>query len=294
MSDDVKAAGRTTFERGLDEVREASRTLRQPPGLTLSTVAALVERAISYGAGIFNEGGPRECYLLYAEAARLVVEASEGAEFGHRTSDALDDLTRALGRAADAEDSEAAWIMRHAFDKTIVMQQLAAEGVQWMLKLGEAAFARGDYEGSVEALRSGVDFARDVLAPSRADEPLQAAQLAHLYYGHGLMLTRRWAAAAEWLRRGVLTTPQLPQIDFDMRSLGPRWIVFAQRLDELEVMEDDDPNLDHARLLRSYFYIFSGQRRRAADILMAMMQRDLDDEVVQFLFALTVEGDAEA
>ena len=289
---------RSIFEQGLDAVRAEAREFAREPGLTLTTLASLVECAISFGAGIYNDGSPRECYLLYSEAASLALDASHGAEMGHRTSDAIDDLTRALARAATASDAgdanTAAWIMRHVFDKTIVQQQLAVEGVQWMLKLGEAAFARGDYEGSLEALRSGVDFAADVLTHAVTEDPIQAAQLTTIYYSHAMLLTGRFAEATRWLRRGVRLTPQLPLLDFDMRQLGEHWLVFERRILELEDMPLDDPLIEDARLLRSYLYLFSGQRRRAADVLMAMMQRDLDDEIVQLLFTMTVEGDAEA
>ncbi len=285
--DAEREAPTAQLERGIDEVQRRLDALKSPPHATLGAIVNVLEAAIAHGAGLYNEGREDLCFRLYAEASQRLIGAVSAHTTRPRVEEAIHDLMRALERAQQADTALGAWMLRHAFDKIIISQQIVAESLQWMMRLGESAFARGDYGGSMDALRTAAELGPDLWISPDRDSPalVQAAHMAMLYYGHALLLCGEEERAHETLREAIVRLPQLAALDFDLRELGPHSQAFMRRLDALE--RSPAP---HAPFLCAYLYQFSGQRRRAAELLIAQMNLRPDDEAVQVLLAMTAEA----
>lgn len=275
----------------LDDLSAMSAGLRQTPHVTLTTCAILIDRAIGLGAPLYNRGDHDACARLYMRTSQLILEAAGvmPGELRLTVAEALDDLTDAYQRAQAAGSvADRAWILRHAFDKIVVSHQIRAEHLRWMMELGEAAFARGDYPGSMSAMRTAARLAPDLFAFPDA-ELVQSSHLALVYYGHALLLCGRWRDARRALAQALTLAPQLGQVDFDLRKLGDHAAAFQASLDELEDMDaSGSPELlATTRFLRAYLYAFSGQRTRAHDMLaLHIAQQPLDDDAQTLLIAL--------
>jgi tetratricopeptide (TPR) repeat protein len=279
------------FEQGMEQVSALAAALSHPPHVTLTTAVELIEAAIAHGALIYNEGDHQRCYRLYAETAGRIVAAGERGmgRRGRKTLGMLDDLTRAMTRAAGKERaSDAAWVMRHAFDKVLLTRQLQMETLHMMMSLGESAFMRSDYGGAADAFAAAVEVAPELYAEPDPDaDGIQAAHLAYLYYGHTLILEGRALEAAPVLAEGITRIPQMCSLDFDLRSLGPHYAAFEQRRRWLEDISPTDPAASVAPLLRAYLLVFSGERKQAADVLRVYLSGNPQDEAAQILLAMT-------
>ena len=279
------------LERGLTTIQELAHELTEPPYLTLTTIARMVETAISFGAGIYNDGDAAGCYTLYSATAlaleRLTVEhRDDGIPISAAALDVLEDIQRAAARASAAiDDAQSAWMMRHAFDKTMVTQQLASERVQWMMKLSEAAFNRGDYGGSADAMTTAIETAPELFDVPSEDNPLQLGTIALLYHGHAMLLVSEWERAYDSITQGVIHAPTIGGVGFDLKALGEHYFVFRDRLDDIEALEPDDPGQRRGLFLRAYLHMFSGELDRARELLTMHLTIYPHDEAAQYLLA---------
>lgn len=281
----------TSLEEGIAHVNEALATLEQPPHVTLTSAGRVIEAAISHGVDLYNEGDAAACRDLYAHTATRIIAIASDQDLTAlpRTDEAIGDLARALQRASGADMAEAAaWALRHGFDKLIVSQQLAAEHVQWMMRLGEAAFMRGDYGGSADALRSAREVAPELFGPyAPEDEGIQIGYLAIIYHGHAMLLTQQYDEAYASLSSTVLHIPQLRSIGFDLTELGPHLQAFLDRQRELEALGDEHPLAPHAIFLRAYLHMFAGEEPAARELLEWHLARHPTDEPAQLLLAMS-------
>ena len=279
------------LEHALGQIREQAGELTESPFVTLTTIAALIDVAISHGAGIFNDGDVAGCYRLYAATAREIEREAEKHELTSPTGRIVEGLLGALERAEQADDpGDAAWMMRHAFDRSVIEHQLAMERIQWMMRLGEAAFARGDYGGSGDVLAQAAELAPAIWGPPSEEVGVQIGHLAMLYYGNVLLIQRHYQEAYEALTAGIGQAPALGQISFDLTDLGPHWDVFQERLDELEDLEEGDAAYPVALFLRAYLRMFSGGQRRAQELLSMHLSSHPEDEAAHYLLALGTSG----
>src|SRR5262245_19004858 len=84
------------------------------PAEPLQVIRSFLSMAIQIGAPTYNLGDHRGCYEIYAATARMLLRAVQGAE------DARTRLRQALESCATVlEVTEAAWIMRRAFDAVL-------------------------------------------------------------------------------------------------------------------------------------------------------------------------------
>jgi tetratricopeptide (TPR) repeat protein len=279
------------FEQGMEQLSVLAAHLSAPPHVTLTTAVKLIETAIAHGALIYNAGDHARCHRLYAETAGRILSAARHSPepLAPKTRAAIADLERAVERADRAADpSAAAWAMRHAFDKVLLMRQLTMETLHMMMSLGEAAFMRCDYGGSADAFASAVEVAPELWdVPDPEADGIQAAHLAYLYYGHTLILEGRALEAALVLTQGITHIPQMCSLDFDLRALGPHYDAFEARREWLASLPATDPASSVSPLLRAYLLIFSGQRREAAELLRIYLTGHPHDEAAQILLAMT-------
>lgn len=279
------------LERGLTAIQELARKLTEPPYLTLTTIARMAETAISFGAGIYNDGDAAGCYTLYSATAialeQLAIEHHEaGAPVSVAAREVLEDIQRAATRASAAlDDAQSAWMMRHAFDKAIVSQQLASERVQWMMRLSEAAFNRGDYGGSADAMSTAIQTAPELFDVPSEHNPLQLGTIALLYHGHAMLLVSEWEQAYDSITQGIIHAPTIGGVGFDLKALGEHYFVFRDRLDDLEALEPDEPGQRRGLFLRSYLHMFSGELDRARELLTMHLTISPHDEAAQYLLA---------
>jgi tetratricopeptide (TPR) repeat protein len=279
------------FDQGMEQVISICARLNTAPHVTLTTAVEVIEAAIAHGALIYNAGDHARCHRLYAEAAGRIIRAGgrSPAPRSRKTLTMLHDLERAVERAGRADDpSAAAWAMRHAFDKVLLVRQLQMETLHMMMSLGEAAFMRADYGGSADAFAAAVEVAPDLFdSPDPECDSIQAAHLAYLYYGHTLILEGRPLEAAPVLADGITKIPQMCSLDFDLRSLGHHYEAFEARRRWLESLPDEDPAASVSPLLRAYLLVFSGERRQAAELLRVYLAGNPRDEAAQILLAMT-------
>lgn len=303
---------RGAFELGLEALHERAHKLQSFPYVTLSTLASSCELAISFGAKLYNEGQSHQCYRLYLEAARQLLRASDRMEreaITPQTLVALEDLRRAEQRASEQEKaSHGAWMMRHSFDKIMIMHQLQMETLQWMLRLAEASFTRGDYQGSVDALRTGVevcpalwtwdDDPQDQPEESPEDEDdsapqsttVQAAHLAYLYYGNGLFLCGDFDQAASAIRRAFTLSHALVSLPLDLRTLGVHYDAFVKRRQELEQAPSLEPETQS--FLQAYLAHYTKDAYTARELLTMHLVKHPHDEAAHILLALSAPTDS--
>lgn len=284
---DADTLEHSPLEAGRAEVRRQAGRFDQAPHVTITTIAQLIETAISFGAGIYNDGDEEGCYELYDLTTRLIIEASRKHPIGEQTDRMIDDLLRALHRAeACADPRMSAWMLRHAFDKTVVTQQVESERVQWLVRLGEDAFLRGDYGGSADTLRTAASIAHELFAREEGEGGIQTFHLAVLYYGHAMLLLEDDATAYEWLRLGVRAVPHLTKLEFDLRDLGEHYKPFLHQLERLALTSEQDTAYRRALFLRAYVMTFSGMERQSSELLRFHIGQDPEDEDAQRLLAM--------
>lgn len=298
---------RGAFELGLEALHERAHKLQSFPYVTLSTLASTCELAISFGAKLYNEGQLHQCYRLYLEAARQLLRACDRMEpetITRQTREAVQDLRRAEQRASEQEQaSDGAWMMRHSFDKIMIMHQLYMETLQWMLRLAEAAFARGDYQGSVDALRTGVEACPALWTwdddpqdqPVEDDEDddddqapqsttVQAAHLAYLYYGNGLFLCGDFDPAASAIRRAFTLSQALVNLPLDLRDLGVHYEALIKRRQEMERATSLEP--ETKSFLHAYLAHYTKDTYTARELLTMHLIKHPHDEAAHLLLAL--------
>ena len=284
---DADTLEHSPLEAGRAEVRRQAGRFDEAPHVTITTVAQLIEVAISFGAGIYNDGDEEGCYDLYDLTTRLIIEASRKHPIGEQTDRLIDDLLRALHRAEACDNPRmAAWMLRHAFDKTVVTQQVESERVQWLGRLGEDAFLRGDYGGSADTLRSAAAIAHELFAREEGEGGIQTFHLAVLYFGHASMLLEDDETAYHWLRIGVRAVPHLTKLEFDLRDLGEHYKPFSAQLERLAQTPEDDPHYRRAIFLRAYVLTFSGMTKQSSEMLRYHLGQDPEDEDAQRLLAM--------
>lgn len=83
---------------------------------TAETTAALIEKAISLGAPMFNAGQPEACAGIYETTANCIVDLSAG----NLPAEAVKALRTGLQEAGETTDpAERAWKLRRAFDASL-------------------------------------------------------------------------------------------------------------------------------------------------------------------------------
>jgi tetratricopeptide (TPR) repeat protein len=268
------------FSKGLGELRSRAAAHRQAPELTLGLLADLISLAISYGVTLYNEGRHDYCYQLYAEVA-LQITASEVPEWGPLdTQEAYHDLERALRDSQYMEESDAAWCMRHAFDKAMLAYQIQDRHIHLLVEMGQSAFARGDYGGAASAYqRATVNF--DQLKGPDPEETPAAWRLAYLLLGHTWFAAGRYEQAAEVIRAGMCLVPDW---------CGSRIRIQDQYLDKDRLQAQiealgahlgEHPEDRQARFLYGYVHFFSDEKPAASRILRHHLQLFPEDEQAQ-------------
>lgn len=206
---------------------------------------------------------------------------------GPLTQEAVEDLRRALDRARRAQNSvDAAWSLRHAFDKIVLMQQLAMQGLGGFLRLGQNAFSRGDYGAAIDSFRAAARISPDLWVAGEAADGVQASHMAFVELGHAQLLTGQFEAARESLIQGLRLAPHLRQAGLDLRDLGERFDEMNQRVDTMLTVETS-PSLERAVFfLRAYLDLFGDEAKAASERLAFRLRTAPEDEGVQLLLAV--------
>lgn len=278
-----------SFEDGAAAIEDACAQLDEPPGVTLTSCVMVVQTAIAFGAPIYNDGDHAACYSLYLEAAMSLISAWDRARTrgGPLTQEAIEDLRRALDRARRAPNSvDAAWSLRHAFDKIVFMQQLATQGLGGFLRLGQNAFARGDYGAAVDAFRAASRVSPELWAAGEVSEGVQASHMAFVELGHAQLLIGQFEAARESLIQGLRLAPHLRQAGLDLRDLGEKLEEMNARVEQMRTVEMVAPLERAIFFLRAYLDLFTDEVRAVSERLAFRLRTAPDDEGVQLLLAV--------
>jgi tetratricopeptide (TPR) repeat protein len=278
-----------SFDEAVSAIEASCAQLDEPPGVTLTSCVLVVQTAISFGAPLYNLGEHASCYSLYLEATMSIVSAWDRSKTrgGSATSEAVEDLRRALDRARRASNSaDSAWALRHAFDKVVLMQQLATQGLGGFLRLGQSAFARGDYGAAIDAFRSAARISPELWVAGDPDEGVQASHMAFVELGHAQLLSGQFEAARESLMHGLRLAPHLRGAGLDLTDLGDTFEEMERKVDQMAAV-DTSPSLERAVFfLRAYLDLFSGESRRAAERLALRVRTAPDDDGTQLLLAV--------
>lgn len=272
-------------QQALQDVRAHGHAMAELDRMTLGRIADVISTAISYGVPLYNEGGPEYCYSVYREVAIQVQavpdEAIEAME--ERARIAFDSLVDALRRAEVIDDeSDAAWTMRHAFDRIMARFHAEDSHVRKLVELGQAAFARGDFEGAVATYAEGVDAFNELAGVDEEDAPA-AWRVGMLLLGHARFAIGDYAGAVNDLRRGMQLVSDWTDSGIDMRRQYLHPEQFDQQLEALGDHVADNAQDGDARFLYGYVHFFCGETAKASTILRHHLQLSPEDAESAFL-----------
>ena len=260
------------------------------PRLTLGRIADLISTAIGYGVPLYNEGSPEFCYSVYREVALQIQavpdEIVDGAT--SRARRAYEGLGRAVTRAEQSDDvNDRAWLMRHAFDR--IMSRFHAEDAHMrkLVELGQAAFARGDFDGAVDTYEEAVSQFDELTGAEAAGAPA-AWRVAMLLLGHAKFATGDYLGAVADLRRGMQLVSDWTDSGVDMRRQYLHPEQFDAHLEALGDHVADHAQDADARFLYGYIHFFSGERAKASTILRHHLQLTPDDAEGAFLLGASM------
>jgi tetratricopeptide (TPR) repeat protein len=277
------------FEKGVGEVQARGASLRERTRLTLGWVTDLINLAISYGVTLYNDGRHDLCYRLYAEVAVQVLagpsQEAEGTSEAARVARA--DLARALEASRGMEESDAAWCMRHAFDKVVASHQVEDRHIQALVELGQAAFARGDYEGSIHALKAGIAKFDEVTGPDPQDTPA-AWRVGFLLLGHAYFAAGRYGEASATVRQGMGLVPDWLESGIEIQDQYLKPEMFQAQVARLGDHLAANPDAHEARFLYGYIHYFSGEKPTASRILRHHLQLRPNDDDAQELLGMAM------
>lgn len=272
------------FEQGLATLRQHGTTALEEETITQGWIADMIGLAISHGVTLYNEGRHDLCHRLYAEAATQVLSAAaQRHNLTDKTRTAVDDLQDALQRRQHLEDpSDAAWWMRHAFDKIMLAQQIHERHAHHLVELGQSAFARSDHKGAIRAYQTATELSRE-LRGFKSEEAPAAQRIAWLLLGHALFADQNYEASAKALREGMQHVPDWPESGIDIRDQYMRKEEFAAQVSTLGDHLAAEPRDHDARFVYGYVHYFSDEKQQAARVLRHHLQLNPDDRAAQDL-----------
>lgn len=268
------------FEQGVGEVQARAAQHRQAQPLTLGLLADLISLAISYGVTLYNEGRHDYCYKLYAEVALQVTTADHPEGSSPEVQEAYRDLERALRESQAMDDSDAAWCMRHAFDKAMLSYQIQDRHIHLLVEMGQSAFARGDYGGAASAYQSATARFDELKGPD-AEETPAAWRLAYLLLGHTWFAAGRYEQAAEVIRAGMRLVPDWCGSRIRIQDQYLQKERLQEQIEALGQHLSDHPEDRQARFLYGYVHFFSEEKPAASRILRHHLQLFPEDEEAQ-------------